>query len=257
MQQPVHLLLSDQEAAAFRRSRRNRRIVLVIGLTILIVALALTVPRMVRHVDAVAGFALVGGTVDWNIDRTNWRHGGVTHVEFQNGRTLVTDTALRRLKELHAVQAVDLADCDLVTEAGLVALKDLPELQQLDLSRTQPVHGFLTADTPPKKLTDAALIPLQNMTQLTDLSLAGNLITDDGLARLSGLKNLEALDLQDTQISDAGLKHLVNLKRLKTLNLAGTKVTKKAAMVFEQSLGGITELNVGVTSDSEAADGDR
>lgn len=258
MELPVHLLLSDQEATAFRRSRKVRRVALASGLIVFVIVLIVVIPPVLRHAEAVASFVLVGATVDWHVDKANWTRGGVTHVDFYNGKTLVTDTALRRLKELHAVESLDLADCEFVTESGLDALKDLPALKQLDLSRTQPMPNFFTRDSPPRRLTDAALVPLEKMTQLTNLSLAGDLITDDGLARLSGLTNLEVLDLQDTLVSDAGLKHLKGLKRLKRLTLSGTKVSKKGAMAFEQSLGGITDLSLGEISGKEVdADGDR
>src|SRR4051794_30100795 len=119
MQQQVHLLLSEQEAATFQRSRRLRRVALACGLAAFVVVLCLVVPPIVKHGGALTSFALAGGSVDWHVDKDNWRQGGVTEVEFYNGKTIVTDTALLRLKELHRVEALDLADCTLITEAGL------------------------------------------------------------------------------------------------------------------------------------------
>jgi internalin A len=50
-------------------------------------------------------------------------------------------------------------------------------------------------------------------------------ITDAGLVHLAGLTNLTGLRLEDTKVSDRGLKHLERLTNLESINLDGTEVT--------------------------------
>jgi hypothetical protein len=236
---PAERILTDAEAAQFQRSRRVRRVLRVVILLALVLFGATVGPPLFRHLSAMSSFQLLGASVDWRFDDETWRRGGVTSIAFDGGYGYVGDDVIKRLKYLHNLESVDLADCDTFTDAGLFVLKELPSLKELDLSRTRP-RRHLFDDSPPPKLTDTVLVPIQGLTGLTSLSLAGNLITDDGLARLSGLTNLTYLDLSDTKVTDKGLKHLKGLKRLKTLLLTGTKVTKEGAMEIDQAIPGVT-----------------
>ncbi|HBI42108.1 MAG TPA: hypothetical protein DDY78_04510 [Planctomycetales bacterium] len=65
-----------------------------------------------------------------------------------------------------------------------------------------------------RQVDDAALIHLQNLSELRRLSLYGSSITDEGLTKLSGLKYLEGLGLGKTQITDHGLIHLEKMPSL-------------------------------------------
>ncbi len=231
-------LLTDQEVAAFRRSRRLRwvrAVLLVTALFVLAAAIGLPVSR---HLRATAGFQMIGADVRWQLDEATWRRGGATSLSALGDHAVVTDASLKLLVDLHNLESLSLVDCEHVTDSGLSVLKDLHSLKELDLSRGT-LRWRLYSDAPPPKLTDAALVPLRNLTRLTSLSLAGNAITDDGLALLSTLTNLESLDLRETQVTDKGIPHLKKLKRLKTLFLNKTKVTKEAIMELDQALGGI------------------
>ncbi len=53
----------------------------------------------------------------------------------------------------------------------------------------------------------------------------GAQITDAGLVRLNGLTELTSLGLSDTQVTDAGLVHLKGLTKLSSIFLHGTRVT--------------------------------
>jgi Leucine-rich repeat (LRR) protein len=85
-------------------------------------------------------------------------------------------------------------------------------------------------------LSDACLIPIQGLTRLEELSLAGNRITDDGIALIAGLHELESLDLTATDVTDAGLIHLHALKKLKSLSLGGTLATAQGARELQSAL---------------------
>ena len=73
--------------------------------------------------------------------------------------------------------------------------------------------------------TDADLLTLKNLSNLTTLNLYGTRITDAGLQSLSGLTNLRVLQLNDTAITDAGLEHLQALTNLTELGLNNTHIT--------------------------------
>ena len=98
-----------------------------------------------------------------------------------------------------------------VTDAGLVHLKDLTNLQSLSLANTQ--------------VTDAALVHLKGMTNLQSLSLADTQVTDAALVHLKGMTNLQSLSLANTQVIDAGLLHLKGMASLWDLSLGYTQVT--------------------------------
>ena len=70
-------------------------------------------------------------------------------------------------------------------------------------------------------LTNADIVPLKYMTQLSVLDLGDNKISD--LRPLSGLTGLKVLDLRDNQISD--LTPLLRLKSLESLNVSGNQLS--------------------------------
>jgi internalin A len=63
-------------------------------------------------------------------------------------------------------------------------------------------------------VTDAGLVPLSKMTNLTVLALGLTRVTDAGLAHLSSLKNLTGLGLGNTGVTIVGAaelrKHMPN-----------------------------------------------
>jgi uncharacterized protein YjbI with pentapeptide repeats len=108
---------------------------------------------------------------------------------------------------------LNLAGTDITDE--LVGLSQLP-LKHLDLAKT--------------KITDTALVYLDNLGNLVYLNLAGTDITDDGLVNLTHLP-LRHIVLAKTKITDTGLLHLD--KSLEHLNCFGNKnITEKGIHVF-------------------------
>ncbi len=90
--------------------------------------------------------------------------------------------------------------------------------------------------SPAKHVTDADLVHLKGLTNLTDLWLDYTQITDAGLVHLEGLTNLEELFLHGTQIGDAGLVHLEGLTNLTGLWLQDTQVTDEGVKKLQEAL---------------------
>ncbi len=94
------------------------------------------------------------------------------------------------------------------------------------------------------KISDAGLVRVKDLTNVTFLSLVGTEITDAGLVNLKGLTSLEVLRLDGTQVTDAGLVHLKNLTKLQQLCLARTQVTD-AGLVHLSGLTRLSQLDLG------------
>ena len=80
--------------------------------------------------------------------------------------------------------------------------------------------------------TDADLVHLAGLDNLTALDLTGSPVTDAGLAHLSRSAQLVALELGGTAVSDAGLAILTGLPRLESLNLRKTRVTNSGLITL-------------------------
>ena len=124
-----------------------------------------------------------------------------------------------------------------ITDAGLVHLKELTKLQTLDLSYST-------------NFTDAGLVHLKELTALQTLKLGNTKITDAGLGHLKGLTNLQTLD-PPKQITDAGLAHLKELDKLQHLSLYQTKITD-AGLVHLKGLTNLQTLNLHGTKVTDA-----
>ncbi|MBL9114854.1 MAG: hypothetical protein JNJ83_07575 [Verrucomicrobiaceae bacterium] len=123
-------------------------------------------------------------------------------------------------------------------DAGLTPLAAVADkIISLDLART--------------KVTDAGLVSVAAMKNLTELHLENTGITDKGLDQLKGLSSLEYLNLYGTQVTDAGAAKLAGLKKLKSLYLWQTKVTKAGADSLKKALAG-THVNIGWTAEDDA-----
>jgi hypothetical protein len=104
-------------------------------------------------------------------------------------------------------------------DTELTALAPLaPNLRSLDLGGTG--------------VSDAGLVGLPGMLNLTRLHLERTRISDAGIASLGGLVNLEYLNLYGTEVTDASLPTLQGLAKLKQVYLWQTKVTPDAARAF-------------------------
>ena len=101
------------------------------------------------------------GAVLWEIDKTNWRQGGVTTVELTALRApdpRFSNFDLTHLRKLHRVVSLDLAENDQITNKGLAALRGLDFLADLNLERMDryrnPESGRVS-----RPLTDAVPDP--------------------------------------------------------------------------------------------------
>ena len=65
--------------------------------------------------------------------------------------------------------------------------------------------------------------------------MADTPITDSGLIYLQELPNLSSLTLSGTPVTDAGLKHLTAIPQLRWLFLTGTKVTPAGVVQFHRA----------------------
>jgi hypothetical protein len=231
----------DAAARALDARRMHHRQItrrgVIAGLVVAIVGLltAIAVP-VVNQLRSSWLLEAAGFSVDWQIDEDNWMSGGVTSVNYKRSSWLsgTRDLDLRILPRLLNVESVGLSECA-VTEPGLVSLRGLNHLKSLNLARL----NHLRYGSPETGLSDACLVPIQGLSQLQDLTLAGNRITDDGLALIAGMPELESLDLTATDVTDAGLVHLHALKKLKNLSLGGTRVTPQGARALQSALPGL------------------
>src|SRR5664279_491413 len=66
-------------------------------------------------------------------------------------------------------------------------------------------------------VTDADLVFLASLPELTSLDLRLTKVTDAALAHVKSLRRLQFLNLFRTRITDAGLEKLTNLMQLETL----------------------------------------
>lgn len=108
-------------------------------------------------------------------------------------------------------------------DAQIAMLLDLaPQITWLDLSGTA--------------VTDAALLNVGRLSNLTRLHLDRTAVTDAGLARLHTLAQLDYLNLYGTKVSDAGLVHLASLKNLRSLYVWRTKVTAAGVARLQSQL---------------------
>ena len=156
----------------------------------------------------------------------------VTYVSLSpNGADDAAITQVGRLTRLQVLWHDQRSwDCDFIpstlSDAGLLHLTGLTDLSLLCIRGS--------------RVTDGGLLHLKSFTNLTGLYLDGNRLTDAGLAHLAALKHLTSLSLVGTQITDAGLVHLKGLTDLSQLNLCGTQVADAGLA----HLRGLTKLSV-------------
>jgi hypothetical protein len=161
---------------------------------------------------------------DLSVDR-DWHLHQLPPVDVPFGLKLsgfaVTDTGLKKLKELKNITWLDLGFTS-VTDTGLKELKGFKNLSRLNLWTT--------------RVTGVGLKELKELKNLATLNLCSTQVTDAGLKDLKELKNLTTLNLSLTRVTDAGLKELNELKNLTTLNLGGTQVTDAGVKELQETL---------------------
>jgi len=234
-------VLNAAARALDARRKHHRQIIrrgVIAGLIVAIVGLLTAVGVPVAHQLRESWLLEAAGfSVAWQLDENNWMSGGVTAVNFRQRSSWLSgshDPDLKILPILLNVESLSLSECA-VTEQGLDSLRGLKHLKSLNLMRL----GHLRYGSPVTGLSDACLVPIQGLTQLHDLDLAGNRITDDGIALIAGMHELESLGLTATDVTDAGLVHLHALKKLKSLSVGGTLVTPQGARALQSALPGL------------------
>ncbi|MCA9248706.1 MAG: hypothetical protein KDA42_16385 [Planctomycetales bacterium] len=143
---------------------------------------------------------------------------------------LAADT-LADFANLHKLTFLYLDDVALTKHAPV--LENFQQLRDLTLLGPQASETSLThiAKLPHLErllfhynVSDGALAPLSEMTQLKLLRLGSENVTDAGMAHLAALVNLEELALPEN-ITGAGLRHLAKLTKLKKLDVEGEGLT--------------------------------
>ena len=117
--------------------------------------------------------------------------------------------------------------------------KDVAAIKELGGRVTVDEKGGVRVDLRRTKVTDAGLVHLKGLTNLTSLNLYNTKVTDSGLVHLEGLTNLEKLNLERTKVTDTGLVHLKGLTKLELLRLSGTT---DAGLVHLKGLTNLTHL---------------
>ena len=162
--------------------------------------------------------------------------GGYVHYDKE---LPVRSAMLRQILGKHSygkARLVGLRDIQ-VSDADLVHLAELKNLTDLWLDDTH--------------VTDAGLVHLDGLRTLRFLSLDNTQVTDAGMVHLAELKNLEFLLLDFAQVTDAGLVHLAELKNLTLLSLRDTQVTD-AGLVHLAGLKNLKKLSLFSTQVTDA-----
>jgi len=151
------------------------------------------------------------------LDNTRASDAGVAHlgkiIELQHLSLQlcnVTDVGLGELRHLQ-LRSIGLASTR-ITDAGLLHLQAMENMTQLHLDDTS--------------ITDAGLANIRGLKRMYNLDLGNSMITDNGLRHLGAMSNLHFLDIGGPNITDAGLKHLKGFKKLESLNVAKASITE-------------------------------
>jgi beta-lactamase regulating signal transducer with metallopeptidase domain/Leucine-rich repeat (LRR) protein len=170
-----------------------------------------------------------------------------------------TDAALLSLKDVSNLRELTIHDAQ-ISDAGLVYLKDRTQLRLLSVKPRTPLRQLTRAEADsgvrpdyrdykyryPSQISDAGLIHVKGLTNLTELDLSASQITDSGLLNLAGLAVLDRLNLSDTEITDAGVAQLSRLPRLRLVYLDRTRLTSDALRHFE-ALSNLGQVGVNYT----------
>ncbi len=214
---------------AFRFTIRTL-LILIAGFA---VVLATYVNSANRQRRAIARIEQLGGEVryDYNFHRPRpWPLPGPTWLRERLGidyfatanlvvfvRPDIRDDHLAVLRDLPELRELRLFKAN-VRGPGFVHVRDLSNLTMIALSHS--------------KATDETLDNLCHLTQLQVLIINNTLnapkeaaITDAGLVHLASLRNLTSLELNASNVTDAGIVHLAGLSKLTYLSLVGTEMT--------------------------------
>ncbi len=164
---------------------------------------------------------------------------GIGHLRSRSFYTLdlsatqVTDRGLEQLAEAAAISYLNVEETR-VTGAGVASLLGSHADAWIQYPLGQVSHRSL--DLAGSSATDADVMLLQEMTDITSIDLSQTNITDACLAAIAETPKLESLVLEDTTITDAGLKQLEPLTGLEDLNVRGTRVSEEAVRQLKLAL---------------------
>lgn len=145
----------------------------------------------------------------WVVD-TVWLDNG------PGSRPLTNISGQSRNEDLWG-EPIDPDDDDLAVLAGL------PGLESVYLRNT--------------RITDAGLRHLQNLRNITHISLGKTRITDKGLEIVATFEKLQTVRLFDTRITDAGITKLMRLTHLAELDVRSTQLTKSGLATLRARAG--------------------
>jgi hypothetical protein len=147
----------------------------------------------------------------------------------------VTDAGLRgALQNLQKLTHLALENMPNITDDGLIALQNLPSLSSLEL--------FYLPNATDTGLREA----LQNLHNLTSLTLISLNLTDTGFRALQNPESLTQLTLINLNITDASLIALTPyLYNLKNLTLQLLPITDANLIAFTSRLPNLTHLTLG------------
>lgn len=170
-------------------------------------------PRMVARLSSGRWLDRFTGPMNYLLYRVSSINADSRHL---------TDGDLANVSKLKMVTLVNLQNSS-VTDDQLVYLEALRHLFRLSLNGDAGI-------------TDAGLVHLGRMKNLTVLSLSDTSITDAGLAQLGQMAGLVELGLRGTKVTDAGLQYLVGLEGLGTLDLSETGVSDQRVDQLQKTL---------------------
>lgn len=124
-------------------------------------------------------------------------------------------------KAIQALQAMGVAVVPIAANANYLSLNAITaKLDDKNVSLLLPLKKqLLQIDLSGKKITDASLNTIGQLSAVETLQLDSTLISDKGLAQLATLTNLRSLHLTGTNVSLAGLQSLSALHNLKNIYL--------------------------------------
>ena len=111
-----------------------------------------------------------------------------------------------------AKMLVDLFGVDLFRSGHICVVYEYAQERHLAASFSG-ADGLEELTLPGTPVTDAGLVHLKGLINLSVLDLGGTYLTDAGMVHLKGLTDLSKLDLALTDVTDAGLVHLRGLKK--------------------------------------------
>jgi len=151
----------------------------------------------------------LGWIKELSLDRSSSTDAGMKHLQglvgletLTFGSTAVGDEGMKSLMGVKNLRWLEIGGHRRLTNAGLAVVRDLTQLQRLYLHRT--------------RVTDAGLTHLDQLTEMRTSMLPKG-ITDAGIEHLKGMTKLTFLEATDSPIMARGISVLRGLKHLDSL----------------------------------------